>query len=97
MEFYYNPFMAPGAGRRIPISIHPMIPPGTIVAWAKDLPIQYQSSEVPNVAEIKTRADYYQINWPVITRQRNVGVYAEEVLAVYAPFALGILSNITNG
>ena len=97
VEFYYNPFMAPGAGRRIPIMIHPMVPPGTIIGWAKNLPIQYQSNEVPNVVEMKTRNDYYQIDWPLVTRQRQVGVYTEEVLAIYAPFALGILSNITNG
>ena len=97
VEFYYNPFMAPGAGRRIPINIHPMVPPGTIVGWASDLPIQYQSNEVPNVAEVKTRQDYYQIDWPITTRQRQVGVYAEEVLAVYAPFAMGVISNVTNG
>jgi hypothetical protein len=97
VEFYYNPFMAPGAGRRIPINIHPMVPPGTIVGWAKDLPIQYHSNEVPNVAEVKTRADYYQIDWPITTRQRQVGVYSEQVLAVYAPFAMGVINNITNG
>lgn len=97
VEFYYNPFMAPGAGRRIPISIHPNIPPGTIIGWARDLPIQYQSNEVPNVAEIKTREDYYQIDWPITTRARQVGVYAEQVLAVYAPFAMGVIGNIANG
>ena len=97
IEFYYNPFMAPGAGQRIPIRIHPMIPPGTIIGWAKDLPIQYQSNEVPNVAEILTRNDYYQIEWPLVTRQRQVGCYAEEVLAIYAPFGMGILTNIANG
>lgn len=97
VEFYYNPFMAPGAGRRIPIMIHPNVPPGTIVGWADNLPIQYQSNEVPNIAEIKTRQDYYQIDWPITTRQRQVGVYSEQVLAVYAPFGLGVISNIANG
>jgi len=97
VEFYYNPFMAPGAGRRIPIMIHPNVPPGTIVGWAAELPIQYQSNEVPNIAEVKTRNDYYQIDWPIVTRQRQVGVYVEEVLAIYAPFAFGVISNITNG
>ena len=29
--------------------------------------------------------------------QRQVGVYAEEVLAVYAPFAMGVICNIANG
>jgi hypothetical protein len=83
VSFYFNPFALNG-GLRIPIRIHPRVPPGTIVGWAENLPVQYQSNEVPNVAEIKTR-------------QRQVGVYAEEVLAVYAPFAMGVITNIGNG
>ena len=96
VQFYYNPFAIEG-GLRIPIKIHPRVPPGTIIGWAENLPIQYQSNEVPNVAEVKVRQDYYQIDWPIVTRQRQVGVYAEEVLAVYAPFAMGVISNIGNG
>lgn len=96
ISFYYNPFRLDG-GQRIPVKIHPMLAPGTILGWAEDLPVQYQSNEVPNVAEIKTRQDYYQIDWPLRTRAREVGVYAEEVLAVYAPFAMGVLTNIGNG
>ena len=96
VQFYYNPFSTNG-GIKIPIKIHPRVPPGTIIGWAENLPIQYQSNEVPNVAELKTRQDYYQIDWPIVTRQRQVGVYAEEVLAVYAPFAMGVITNIANG
>jgi hypothetical protein len=96
IQYYYNPFAING-GLRIPIRIHPRVPPGTILGWAENLPIQYQSNEVPNVAEVKTRQDYYQIDWPIVTRQRQVGVYAEEVLAVYAPFAMGVITNIANG
>ena len=96
MSFYFNPFALNG-GLKIPVRIHPRVPPGTIIGFAENLPIQYQSNEVPNVAEVKTRQDYYQIDWPVVTRQRQVGVYAEEVLAIYAPFAMGVITNIGNG
>jgi hypothetical protein len=96
IAYYYNPFALNG-GLRIPIRIHPRVPPGTLIGWAENLPIQYQSNEVPNVAEVKTRQDYYQIDWPIVTRQRQVGVYAEAVLAVYAPFAMGVITNIGNG
>jgi hypothetical protein len=96
VSYYFNPFALNG-GLRIPVRIHPRVPPGTIIGWAENLPIQYQSNEVPNVAEVKTRQDYYQIDWPVVTRQRQVGVYAEAVLAVYAPFAMGVITNIGNG
>lgn len=96
ISFYYNPFRLDG-GQRIPVKIHPGVPAGTIIGWSEDLPIQYQSNEVPNVAEVRTRRDYYQIDWPLRTRKREVGVYAEEVLAVYAPFAMGVICNVANG
>ena len=96
MSFYFNPFAL--EWRAAHPGPHPSArPPGTIIGWAENLPVQYQSNEVPNVAEVKTRQDYYQIDWPVVTRQRQVGVYAEEVLAVYAPFAMGVITNIGNG
>jgi hypothetical protein len=93
---YFNPFALNG-GVKIPIKIHPMVPAGMLFGYAENLPAQYQSNEVPNVAEVKTRADYYQIDWPIVTRAQGVGVYMEEVLAVYAPFAVGIIGNIANG
>jgi len=96
VEYYFNPFGL-GGGRKIPILLHPNLPAGTILGWAEDLPAQYQSNEVPNVAEVRTRADYYQIDWPARTRADEVGVYCEEVPAVYAPFAMGVLTNIANG
>jgi hypothetical protein len=97
IEFYFNPFQTNGGGTKIPIKLHPNLPQGVILGWAEDLPAQYQSSEVPNVAEVKTRQEYYAIDWPVQTRQRQRGVYVEEVLAVYAPFAMGVIANIGNG
>lgn len=96
IEFYFNPF-AVGGGYKVPILIHPNLPPGMILGWCENLPAQYQSNQVPNVAEVKTRQDYYQINWPVRTRAQEVGVYSEEVLALYAPFGVGIINNIANG
>ena len=93
---YFNPFSNDG-GIKIPVKIHPMCPPGTIIGWADTLPPAYLSNNVPNVAEMKTRKDYYSIAWPITTRQQAAGVYMEEVLAVYAPFAMGVLSNIANG
>lgn len=94
--WYFNPFAMDG-GVKIPIKIHPTLPAGTLVGWCEDLPMQYKSNNVPNVCEIKTRQDYYQIDWPIKTRAQEFGVYTEEVLAVYAPFAIGVITNIANG
>jgi hypothetical protein len=96
IEFYFNPFAMDG-GIKIPIMIHPTLPPGTIIGWCEDLPMQYKSDNVPQVAEVKTRRDYYFQQWPLRTRQYEFGVYSDQVLAVYAPFALGMVSNIGNG
>jgi hypothetical protein len=72
------------------------LPPGTLLGWCERLPPWYQSNEVPNVAEMKIRRDYYRVDWPLRTRQREYGVYAEEVLAIYAPFAMFVITNIPN-
>lgn len=96
VRFYFNPFSVDG-GQEIPIRVHPDMPPGTIMTYAERLPAWYQSNEVPNVAEVLTRRDYYRVDWPIRTRRREFGVYTEETLAVYAPFSVGILTNIGNG
>lgn len=95
IKYYYNPF--DGDGVTIPIVPHPDLPPGTLFAYCERLPEWYQSNEVPNVAEVITRRDYYRVDWPLRTRRREYGIYAEEVLAVYAQFAMGIITNIGDG
>ena len=96
VRWYYNPFSVDG-GTDIPIKVHPDLPPGTILALCERLPVWYQSNQVPNVAEVLTRRDYYRVDWPLRTRRREYGVYTEEVLAVYATFGVGVLTNIGNG
>jgi hypothetical protein len=81
----------------IPVLLHPKVPPGTIIGWCEELPLWYQNNEVGNVAEVHCRNDYYQLDYPLTKRMWESGVYAEEVLAVYAPFAMGIIQNIANG
>ena len=93
---YFNPY-TPDGGRMIPVRIHPNLPPGTILGYADQLPLYYQSNNVSNVCEIKTRRDYYQIDWPQKTRAYETGVYSEQVLAIYAAFSIGVITNIANG
>jgi hypothetical protein len=103
IEWYFNPFGGAGAekgktgGVKMPVLVHPNIPPGTICAYAENLPEWYQNNEVPNVAEVITREDYHRIDWPLHSRQKEYGVYAQETLAVYATFGMGVINNITNG
>ncbi len=93
VSHYYNPFGL-GTGKMIPIILHPNVPPGTILAWADDLPAQYQNDNVPNVAEMHVRRDWYDIEWPLTSRSYQHGIYVEETLAIYAPFAMGVITGL---
>lgn len=96
ISYYFNPYTADG-GAKIPVRIHPDLAPGTIVGWAENLPPWYVSNETPAVAEVLTRRDLYTEDWSRTTRAQYYGVYAQEALAVYAPFSVGVLTNIANG
>lgn len=93
---YPNLFTA-GDKPVIPLKIHPTLAPGTMLFQCQNLPAQYQSANVPQVAVVDCRRDYYQMPWPQITRRQETGVYAEEMLKVYASFALAVLTNIASG
>lgn len=92
---YLNPYSANG-NQEVAVKIHPFLPSGTILATVDDLPIQFQNSNTPNVAEIECRADYYEMDWALNTRAYQKGVYVEEVLKVYFPAGFGIITNIAN-
>ena len=79
----------------VPITVHPNLTPGTILFYTDSLP--YPLPSTASIVRMLTRQDYYQVEWPVVTRQYNFGVYADEVLQHYAPFSLGVISNISNG
>ena len=91
---YFNKF-ASGGGQLIPMEIHPYLTAGTLLMQTEWLP--YPLSNVDNVAQIKCRRDYHQIDWPITSRVYQFGVYVDEVLQVLAPFSFAVLQNIGNG
>lgn len=91
---YLNRFAMDGAVE-IPIRLHPNMPPGTLMFYCDRL--SYPLSNVPNVVQMRTRQDYYQIDWPLVDRAFRFGVYADEVLQVYFPPAFGVITNIAPG
>lgn len=76
----------------IEVKVHPFCPAGTIMFTSKSIP--YPLSGVGNVMQIKCRRDYYQLEWPLVTRKYQYGVYTDELLQIYAPFAFGCITNI---
>lgn len=91
---YLNRFSMTGA-KSINIRIHPNMPPGTILMTTKVLP--YPLSNVANVMQVRTRQEYYQIEWPLRTRRYEYGVYVDEVLQHYFPPSMAVITGIAAG
>lgn len=88
---YLNKF----TGKMVKLVLHPNAVAGTIMFITWETP--YPLSEVSNVFEVELRREYYQLDWPIRTRKREMGVYCDGVLKNYVPFAQGVLTNIGNG
>lgn len=88
---YLNRFSMNGANV-LKIRIHPNMPGGMMLFTSNSLP--YPVSGVGNVMQVRTRQEYYQIEWPLRTRKYEYGVYADEVLQHYFPPSMGVIANI---
>ncbi len=88
---YWNKF----TNQWIDLNIHPSMPAGKILFKTNEIP--YPLSEVGAVQVVRCRRDYYQIEWPLVSRQYVYGIYVDEVLVHRAPFSLGVIANILNG
>lgn len=88
---YQNPI----TGSLISINVHPDMPDSWIMFRSTKLP--YMVSNVANPLEVKTRRDYYQLQYPLRSRKYEFGVYVDEVLANYFTPAFGLITNAATG
>lgn len=89
---YFNKFTQ----QMLRVVVHPYIPAGVTLMTTSQLP--YTVPDVPPQAfRMMQRRPYYQIEWPLIKRRYETGVYIEEVLQHYAPFSLAVIKNTGNG
>lgn len=89
---YLNKF----TNQMISVQVHPYLPAGVTLMTTNQLP--YTVPDVPPMAfRMMQRRPYYQIEWPLIKRRYETGVYIEEVLQHYAPFSLAVIKNTGNG
>ena len=91
---YLNRFSMQG-GSVVAIRVHPNMPAGTLLMTTSVLP--YPLAGVGNLIQVRTRQDYYQIEWPLRSRRYEYGIYADEVLQHYFPPAMAVITNIGNG
>ena len=91
---YLNRFSMAG-GSVVDIKVHPNMPAGSVLFTTRSLP--YPMANVANVVQVRTRQDYYQIEWPLRSRRYEYGVYADEVLQHYFPPSMAMIVNVGNG
>lgn len=91
---YLNKYALNGAVP-LEITLHPYAPTGTIYADMSTNP--YPNSRVPVPRRIRTRQEYYQIEWPLRTRKYEYGVYVDEFLQMYMAFGNGVITDIAAG
>jgi hypothetical protein len=85
-------YLNPITNTLIRVRVHPFMPAGTILGYSKQIP--YPLNGVGNVFQVKTRRDYYQLEWPLRSRKYEYGVYVDEVLQHYFPASLLKLTNV---
>lgn len=76
----------------ISIEVHPNAAPGTIMFFSNNIP--YKFSGVENVVQKLLRRDYYQIDWPLRSREYEFGIFFDGVLQNYFTPAFGLIYNI---
>lgn len=85
-------YMSPITGELLDLIVHPNMPPGTIFFRTTVAPAYLDG--ITDLARVRTRREYYQIEWPLRTRRYEYGVYADEVLQHYFPPSMGVITNI---
>lgn len=81
-------------GDVIPIIVHPNMTPGTIFFYSEKIP--YPLENTPSLVRKLLRQDYYQIEWPITRRRYDYFVGFDGVLQHFAPFSMGLITNIGN-
>jgi hypothetical protein len=90
LKRYINPI---GFGNPyLEVHAHPFIPAGTIMFYSRTNP--YPLSNVPTLCRKLCRRDYWQVDWPVVSLQRTMGVYFDGVLQHYFPPAMGVITGV---
>jgi hypothetical protein len=90
LKRYVNPI---GFGNPfLEVHTHPFIPPGTVMFYSRTNP--YPLSNVPNLLRMLLRRDYWQVDWPVVTMQKTLGVYFDGTLQMYFAPAFGVIKGI---
>ena len=87
---YHNKF----TNEDIPIEVHPWVTAGTIIFYSSRIP--YPLAGVNNILEFEERQGFYQIDWPLSTRQYQSGFYWDGCLKNHFTPGFGMIQNVGN-
>jgi hypothetical protein len=82
----------PVVNKKVKVIVHPNMPQGTMLGWSNSVP--YPLNDVGQIVKKKMRRDYWSIEWPMVRRRYEYGIYADGVLQCYAPFAFCVINCI---
>lgn len=86
---------AMGGGKPVTITLHPDMPAGTMFYRTKKLPYRVQG--LANLAQIRTQQEWRQVDWPMVHRSWDYGIYSNETFEMHFSPAFGVRNNIANG
>jgi hypothetical protein len=78
----------------IRLKTHPLLPDNCIFFDFQTNP--YPDSNIPAVRRIQTMQEYYSIQWPLRTRQWEIGTYVNELFQEYVPFGFAGLTGVAH-
>lgn len=81
-------------GSDVPVTVHPFLPPGTILFTTYNLGPYYTQSNVGEVLKMFLGWDYRSVTFGMVKRAFEIGIDYSGVLACYAPFAQGAIQGV---
>jgi hypothetical protein len=81
-------------GNKVPVTVHPFLPPGTILGVSYGLGPFYTQANVGENIVMFLGWDYRSITFGLAKRAIELGIDFNGALVVYAPFALASITNV---
>ena len=97
IENYKCKFSAYGVSKVLPIINIPWLPFSTILAPTFENPYPAAGNTIPANHRMIAREPYYALKYPYVTRLHSQGVYIEETLETYVPWAGILLTSVGKG
>jgi len=97
IEEYKCKFSAFGLSKVLPIRNVPWLPANTILCPTFNNPYPAAGDTIPSNFRMVCREGYYGLKFPYISRVHSMGIYVEEALECYVPWAGILITSVGNG